>query len=68
MLGQVHQFVRRRFRRSIEFRQMRVWNDEQMTTDVRVNVENDEIVRGAMKDELALVVNCVLLKLAEDAG
>lgn len=51
-----HQLACGFLRSGVKFRGMFVRNDQQMTADVRVDIENDIIVTGPMKDEGALVI------------
>jgi hypothetical protein len=46
---------------------MRVGHDHRVAADVRVDVEDDEIVRGAVDDVLALVAALGREHRAEDA-
>jgi hypothetical protein len=39
-----------------------------MTADIGIEIKNYEVVSGAVQNEIMLVIGCVLLGLAEDAG
>jgi hypothetical protein len=47
-LHQVRHFVRYRFGGRVEFAQVRDWRNHQVATDVRIPIENDEIVFAAI--------------------
>lgn len=67
-LGQIHQLVGSFLRRSIKLADVLERNYEQMPADVGVDIENNEIVLGAVQDEIVRVSAGVVAKTAEDAA
>ena len=47
---------------------MRKWRNHQVTADVGVQIEDDEIVSAPMKHEILFIVGWILLRCAENAG
>src|SRR5437879_5039786 len=46
---------------------MREWRNHQVTADIRVQIEDDEIVSAPMKDVILFIVGWILLRGAENA-
>ena len=67
-LGEVHHFIRCLFRRGVKLLQMIVGSDHQMTADVRIQVENYEVMAGPVHEEVLFVIGGVLLDFAEDTA
>ncbi len=64
---QIHHLVCRFLRRGGDFGDVRVGHDHRVAADVGIDVEDDEIVSGAVDDEFALVVPFTRQHQAEDA-
>src|SRR5438105_15403041 len=47
---------------------MRKWRNHQVTADVGVQIEDDEIVSAPMEHEILFIVGWILLRGAENAG
>lgn len=65
---QIHQFVSCFLGRRIELAKVRVWNYQQMTAYVRIEIQDDIVVSGPAEDELFRVVVGILVQLAKDAA
>jgi hypothetical protein len=64
----VHQFIRDLFRHRIELTRVQVRNDHQMSSDVRVKIQENEPVLGAVKYEVSLVVLGVVRNGAQNTA
>lgn len=66
-LGEIHQLVSRFFRAGVKLRRMFVGNDKQVSRDIGVDVEDNEVEASTIKDEILLVFAGIALNLTEDA-
>jgi hypothetical protein len=64
----VHQFIRDLFRHRIELTRVQVRNDHQMSSDVRVKIQENEPVLAAVKYEVSLVVLGVVRNAAQNTA
>ncbi len=67
ILRKVRHFVRGRFGGRVEFTHVSIRRNHQMSADVRVAIENDEIALAAMQDEILHVVGRTFVGYTEDA-
>ena len=67
MLRKVRHLVRGRFGGCVEFTQVSIRRNHQVSADVRIAIKNDEIMLAAMQDEILRIVGGTLLGYTEDA-
>jgi len=67
-LDQIHHLVGCLFWRGTQLGDMLVRGYHQVSADIRITIENNEIVLAAMNDKIASIVGWILLGNAEDAG
>jgi hypothetical protein len=66
--SEIHQLIAGLFRDGIKITNMIVGNDEQVTASVGINIEDNEIVRGPMQNEILFVALSLGLKDTKDTS
>ena len=61
----VHHLIRNLFRGGVKLTRMQVRDDHQMSTDVRVEIQDHKTMLPAMQDEVVLIVLRVIRNRAE---
>jgi hypothetical protein len=65
-LRQIHQLVSNFLGRGIKLSDVIVRNDQQMSANVRIEIENYKVVSRAVENKLAFVVTVISMKLAKN--
>ena len=66
-LGEIHELISDLLWGGIELANMLVGDDEEMATDVRIEIENYEVVLAAVEDEVFFVVFLISGNVTKDA-
>jgi len=66
-LDQIHHLISCFFWRRTQLPYMGIGRNHQVTTDVWISIEDDEVVSGAVNYQIPFVVRWILLRGAEDA-
>src|SRR2546429_8291176 len=66
-LNQIHHLIGRFFWRCAQLADVCIGRNHQVTADVWVSIEKDEVMSAAVNDQIPFVVRWILLRGAEDA-